>query len=135
MGGRLLPGAEAIQRDGLIADDSGAAIHRGGIEPMPDPVRLGPRDEEGAGQMQCMPAGEIDVAMIPHVDRSDFQFQQVEGMHVVQFPVGDMEEAGKAALQVEQGMNVCIFTAALVVRKCAHRNIDGHRSMVVESSA
>jgi hypothetical protein len=31
--------------------------------------------------------------------------------------------------------SVCIFTAALVVRKCAHGNTDRHRSMVVESSA
>ena len=31
--------------------------------------------------------------------------------------------------------SVCIFTAALVVRKCAHGKTDRHRAMVVESRA
>jgi len=41
----------------------------------------------------------------------------------------------KLGMLPRRSSNVCIFTAALFERKCAHGNIDRHRSMVVESSA
>ena len=45
--------------------------------------------------------------------------------------VGDMEESGNVALQVEKGMKLDAF----VLRKWAHGNTDKHKSMVEESSA
>jgi len=58
---------------------------------------------------------------IHHIDGAGFQEQQVEGMHVVQLALGNMDKARNAALQVE--------------RKCAQGNSDKHKSMVVESRA
>ncbi|GHU37602.1 hypothetical protein AGMMS50256_35760 [Betaproteobacteria bacterium] len=50
--------------------------------------------------MQRVQASEIDITAIHHVDGSGLLLQQVEDMHVVQFPVGDVDEAGNAALEV-----------------------------------
>ena len=53
-------------------------------------------------------------------------------MNVVQLAIRDVDKTRNVAPQVER---VCIFTAALVVRKCAHGKTDRHRAMVVESRA
>ena len=41
----------------------------------------------------------------------------------------------KLGILPRRSSRVCIFTADLVVRKCAQGNTDRHRSMVVESKA
>ena len=41
----------------------------------------------------------------------------------------------KLGMLPRRSSSVCIFTAALVVRKCAHGKTDRHRAMVVESRA
>jgi hypothetical protein len=114
MRGVVLLRVEAIERDRLIANDACVAIRLRRIEAMEVHVRLGSCDEEGPCQMQRMEPVEIDVAAIHHVDGTGLWYQQVEGMDIVQLAVGDVDEAWNVAAQVEQ---VCIFTAALVVRK------------------
>jgi hypothetical protein len=61
-------------------------------------VRLGACDEERAGQVERMQAGEVDVATIHHVDRPRSQLQKVERMHIVQLAAGNMDKAWDAAL-------------------------------------
>ena len=63
--------------------------------------------------MQRMKAGEIDIATIHNIDGTGFGEQQIERMHVGQFAVRHVNEARDVAAQ----SRVCIFTAALVVRK------------------
>ena len=88
--------------------------------------------------MQNMQSCEIDtgwpraIAPVHHVDRPVFENQQVQRMRVVQLAVGDVDESG---ILPRRSSSVCIFTAALVVRKCAQGKSDRHRSMVVESKA
>lgn len=82
--------------------------------------------------MQGMESRVIGVATIHDIDGARFRHQHVEGMDIVQLAVGYVNKAWNAAPQVEQRVH---FTAALVVRKCAHGKTDRHRSMVVESSA
>ena len=53
-------------------------------------------------------------------------------MHIVQFAVVIWMKLG---MLPRRSSSVCILTAALVERNCAHGNNDRHRSMVVESSA
>ena len=45
--GVILTGVEAVQGDGLVANDAGRAIRRRRIDAMSIDVRLGTRDEEG----------------------------------------------------------------------------------------
>src|SRR6266853_546274 len=54
-------------------------------------------DEEGAGEMQPMEAGEIDVAAIHDVDGARFREQQVKSMDVVQLAVRNVDEARDVA--------------------------------------
>ena len=95
-------------------------------------VRFGAGDEEGAGKMQPMEAGEINAAAIHDVNSARFREQQVESVDVVQLAVRNVDELG---MLPRKSSSVCILTAALVVRKCAHGKTARQRSMVVESSA
>ena len=95
-------------------------------------IRLGAGDEEGAGLVQHMQACEVDITTIHDVGCTGLGQQQVEGVNVVQLAVRDMDELG---MLPRRSSRVCIFTAALVERKCAHGNSDRHKSIVVESSA
>jgi hypothetical protein len=76
MFGVMLAGVVTIQGDGLIADDAGRTVCRGGIEPMSIHVRFGAGDEKGSGQVQHMESGEIDIAPIHHVYRARLREQQ-----------------------------------------------------------
>ena len=82
--------------------------------------------------MQHIKAGKVDVATIHDVDGSGFRQEHIEGMNVVQLAIRDVDKTRNVA---RRSSSVCIFTAALVVRKCAHGKTDRHRAMVVESRA
>ena len=82
--------------------------------------------------MQRMKAGEVDIAAIHDVDGAGFGKKQIERMGVGQLAVRHVNKARNVAAQSSR---VCIFTAALDVRKWAHGKTDRHRSMVVESKA
>ena len=106
MRGVVLLRVEAVERNRLIANNAGRAIGLRRIDAMEVHVRLGPRDEESAGQLQNVKASEIDVAAIHDVDRTRLRHQQVEGMDVVQLAVGDVDEARNTAAQVEQRVHL-----------------------------
>ena len=77
--GVILTGVEAVQGDGLVANDAGRAIRRRRIDAMSIDVRLGTRDEEGPGLVQHIKAGKVDVATIHDVDGSGFRQEHIEG--------------------------------------------------------
>jgi hypothetical protein len=108
-----------------VADDIARTIRWCRIEAVGMKVRLSASDEEGTCLVQQMQAREIDVAAIHDVGRPRLGQQEIEGMNVVQFTLGDVRRSSR----------VCIFTAALVERKCAPGNSDRHKSMVVEFRA
>ncbi len=95
-------GADAVQGDGLVANDARRAIRRRRIDAVSMHVRFGAGDEGGPSLMQHMKAGKVDVATIHDVDRSGFRYQHIKGMNVVQLAVRDMDETRYVALQVEQ---------------------------------
>ena len=106
MRGVALLRVESIERNRLVTNDSGRAISLRRIDAMEIHVRLGPCHEESAGQVQNMKPLEIDVATIHDVDRAGLWHQQIEGMDVMQLAVGNVDEAGNVAAQVEQRMHL-----------------------------
>ena len=96
----------AGQRHGLIADDARATIHRGRIDAPKLGVRLGAGHEEGVGLMHYVQPGEVEIAAIHDVDRPRLQHQQVEHLDIAQLAVGEVDEAGDIAAQVEQRMHL-----------------------------
>lgn len=65
---------------------------------------IGEKDERLSGLRSFgMQPDEINVAAIHHINGSRLQFEQVEGMNIVQRAVG---EAGSVALQVDQRVHL-----------------------------
>ena len=56
--------------------------------------------------MQRVKPGEIDIAAIHDINGAGFGNKQVERMHVVQFTVGDVDEAWDISSQIKQGVHL-----------------------------
>lgn len=125
--GIVLAGLDAGERNGLIADDASRAVGRGRVEPPCIHVRLRPCDEEGAGQMQHIESGEIDIAAIHDVDGTWLGKQQVESVHIVQLAVGYGDKAWDIATQIEQGVHLDrgLGGAEMRPRKDRQAKVDG----------
>jgi hypothetical protein len=96
----------AIHRDGLIANHARASVCRRRVHPVGIQIRLRAGDEEGAGLMQHMQAGEIHVAAVHHVDGASFGKQHIECMDIMQLAVGYVDEAWNVASQIEEGVHL-----------------------------
>jgi len=120
---------DAGQRDGLVTDDAFRAIGRCRVEPACLHVRLGPRDEEGAGLVQDIEPREVDITAIHDVDRTGLGKQQIKDVHVVQLAVRDVDEGWNAAPQVEQGMHLHrrLGRAEMRPGKDRQAQVDGRR--------
>ena len=106
MFGIVLAAGDADQRDGLIADDARAAIYRSRINALEPGVRLGASNEEGLCLMQHVKPGEVQIAPIHDVDRPCLQHQHIEHIDIAQLAVGDVDEAGNVAAQVQQRVHL-----------------------------
>src|SRR5437899_7773629 len=93
----------AIESDGLVADDPGAAIDGSRIDAMGVEIRLGAGYKEGACLMQDVEPLEIQIPAIHHVNRTGFRDQQVEDIDVVQLSIGNVNEAWNCTPQIEIG--------------------------------
>ena len=109
--GVILTGVEAVQGDGLVASrssDPSAPNRR-------DEHRCSTCNEEGPGLVQHIKAGKVDVA------RSRRRWLRLPARAY-------RGHERRAACHPRCGSkpeptSVCIFTAALVVRKCAHEQV------------
>lgn len=98
--------AVAIERDGLVADDSSVAIVGRRAQPPRIHIALGAGYEEGASGMQDVQSTEIEVGPIHDAERARLDQQKFEHLDVVQLAIGNMDEARNAPLQVQQGVHL-----------------------------
>jgi hypothetical protein len=82
--GVVLDGIEAIEGDGLIADESRVAIDRRRIDASCVEVALGARDEEAARLIQRVEPLEVQVTPIHDVVGARLDDEQVQHIDVVQ---------------------------------------------------
>ena len=97
-----LLGVEYDEFDFLVAEQSRAAVHRVRIHALESEVGFGAGDKEAAGLIEAVEPFEVEVAAIHHVESARFGKEHVEDVDLVQFAVGDVDEAGNSAAQVEQ---------------------------------
>jgi hypothetical protein len=128
----VLGGIEAVESNGLVADEPCVAIYRRRVHAPCIEDSLGARDEEAARLIERVEPLIVQVAPIHDVEGAGLDKQQVQHVDVVHLAVGDVDEGGD---RPRRSSSVCNFTAALVERNGAHGNIDRHRSMVVASRA
>jgi len=104
--GEMLLRIKAGQRTQLVADDAGRAVCRQGVSSSKAQIRLGACHEEASRLVQAMKSCEVQIAEIHDVERTSLGNDLVEDVHVVQFAITDVDEAGNVAAQVEQRMQL-----------------------------
>jgi hypothetical protein len=95
LGGVVLGGIEAVESNGLVADESRAAVHRRRVNAPCIEISLGARDEEASRLIERVEPLEVQVASIHDVEGAGLDKQQVQHIDVVHFAVGDVDEGGR----------------------------------------
>jgi hypothetical protein len=103
----VLAGIEDGQHARLIADDIGVGpIHRVRVTPFELGVGLGAGDKKCVGLMDCEQSGEIEIPAIEQIVGTGLDTQQVERVDLVCLAIGDVNESGNRASQVQQGVQL-----------------------------
>lgn len=102
---RIIPVCIKVDEyDGLVAAQSGVAIHGPGVEPPIPGVALGSGDEESGLCVDVVQTGEVEIAPVEDVERTGFDGKQIQCVHVVDLSRRDVHPAGNVPPQVEQRM-------------------------------
>jgi len=131
MGGVEMAGEVAVGGDGLVGDDAVGSIGSGWIEAPGIEIGFGAGDEEGASLIERVEPFEVEISAVHDIDGAGLDDQPVERVHVMQLSVGNMDEAGDGAAQVEQRVQLDRRLGGAEWRPREQRQ----RSMVVASRA
>ena len=102
--GIIVLGLQAGQPHGLVEAPAGGFIHRAGVTAGAAEVLPGAGDEESAALVEALPAGEVEVAAIPDIERAGCPDELVEAVDVRPTARGDNDAGGKVALEREPGV-------------------------------
>ena len=119
-----LLGVVDLQRADLIAQDLGVrSVHRLRVATLEAQPALGADQEEAAGLVQRMKAGEVHVAAIEQVERAGLWRQHVQHVDLVHLAVADVNEARDRAAHVQQRvqLDVSRYRVMLRMSRCAAR--------------
>src|SRR5665647_1028114 len=105
--GVILARLISCQHTSLIAQHCSAhSIHRMRVAPLELGVALGPCHKEGLRLVNHKQPGEIQIAPIHQIERAWLQHQIVHHIDLVRLAVGDVNETGDIASQVQQGVKL-----------------------------
>ena len=126
-GVEVLLGVKAREHDGLIADQSGAAIDGMGIAALGFEIGFGTGDKEAFRLVQLIEPIEVDVTSVHDVESAGLGQQEIEDVDVVQFAVADVKERRDVAPQIQQRVQLdgCLGRAKRSPRKDRQTQVDG----------
>lgn len=98
----MLRGVKPVEQYRLIANKSRRSVDWFGINSSSVHVDFGSSDKESARLMHRVKSGEIQVASIHHVERSSFDWHEVQNIDFVHLSVADVDKRWDCAAQVQQ---------------------------------
>ncbi len=116
------------QHTRLIAQHRSAQpVHRVRVTALEFGVALGTRHKEGLRLVNHKQSGEIQIAPIHQIERTRLQHQIVHHIDLVRLAVGDVNETGDVASQVQQRVQLDGGLGRAKRRPCKHRQaqVDG----------
>ena len=119
----------AGEPDGLVAAQTRHPIDSAGIDALKRHVVLGADHEERASPGQTMQARKIEKAAVHDRETARLGSQNVQHVHLMHFAVGNVNERGDVAAQINLGVHLhrSLGGAEMRPRKDAQRKIDGRR--------
>jgi hypothetical protein len=85
----------------VIAAKTGVGIDRLGNIAYEAKIFAGTDDKVGAGLMECVKAGKVQIAAIHDVKGARLDHQYIQGVDVVAAPIGDCDKGRDWSTQVE----------------------------------
>ena len=98
----VLGGLKSSEENGLIGSHPGVLVDWTRFDHTVFQIAFGPCYKKCERLVEGEKAGEVDVSTIEHVERAGFQNEVVEGVDIVNFSVGDMDEARDVSTQVDE---------------------------------
>ena len=116
----------AIQHNVLIANDATAPVCGSGINSFCLEIGHSASYEETARLMKYMETGEVLVGSIHDVEGSSLWNKQVQDVDIVQFAIGDMDEARDSASEIQECMKFdrCFCSAKYCPREHRKTEVD-----------
>ena len=103
----IFAGVENCQHARLIADNAGVGfVHRIGVSAFEFGVGFGASDKKGVGLMDGKQALKVQIPTVEQVVGPWLDAEQVQGVDLVCLAVGNVNERGDGATQIEQGMQL-----------------------------
>ena len=123
----LLGRVKGGQDHGLIALEAGRFVDWTGMEAAKIEAFARTDDEEGRALVEHMKARKIEIAPVHDVDGARFGDEMVEYVDVVKLALGDLDESGDVAAQIQQRVELdgCFSAAEVGPRKQGKTQIDG----------
>ena len=100
----MLGGVKPVEQYRLIANNSGRSIDGCRINSASIHIGFGARHEESARLMQGIKTCEIQVAAIHDIERTSFDWHEVQHVDFVHLAVADVDKRWDCAPQVQQGV-------------------------------
>ena len=95
-------GVDAVEGDGRVAAEAGAFVDGSAFTRGDDRVLFSADDEERFARFEAIESFEIEVATIHEIEGSGFDGQEIECVDIVQFPLGNVDETGNVAAEIDQ---------------------------------
>src|SRR5271165_538464 len=123
------------QNHRVVRDYTRALVHRMRVTPLQAEIGFAARDKERGVERKAMEPFKIDVAAIHYVEGAGLDGQFVEDIDVMHLAVGDADEGGYVAAQVQQGVHLHsgLAFAELGPWKQFQAEIDGGRIQRVQA--
>src|SRR3954462_3189827 len=96
----------SVECDRLIADDAGTTLVGSRVDTACGGVCLRSGDEERARLIECKKPLEVEVGPVHYIEGAGLRDQQIEHLDVVQFAIGDVDEARNRTAQIEQSVQL-----------------------------
>jgi site-specific DNA recombinase len=106
MNGVFLRRSGAGEPDGLIADQTGRAVHRSGVDSLPFDPSLGARHEDRMCVVQAVEPRKVDERPVEQIDRSRLRDEGIQDPHVAELRFRNPGEGRDAASEVEKRMHL-----------------------------
>jgi len=96
----------SVETDRLIGSQSGGLLYWARFANVVAHVDLRPGDEERQSHMNPIKPIEIDVSAIHYIEGSNFEDYPIQGVDVVDLPLGDRHECRDRSVQVDHGVEL-----------------------------
>ena len=124
----------AVDHDDPVRSHAGGLVNRLGLNPSQLQRRLGACNKERARRMEPVKSFQVLIATVHDVVGTGLWREHVQRIHIVDFPVGYVDESRDGTTQIDQGMQLHsrLGPAELGPRKQFQAEVDGRRVQRVD---